>query len=121
MWDLYASRAVRQAPMGGKIRSKHADKVAETGCLDSNKVHGGNLQPHRRLRSGMIEEMDFSNYLLLFLHRSDEGWPEVCRNIRRARQVWGHLGTFLIRKGTDPIVSAKFYRALVQAVLLFGE
>ena len=44
----------------------------------------------------------------------------MLRNIRRAKQVWGKLGKLLRRKGADPITSAKFYRAVVQSVLLFG-
>ena len=42
------------------------------------------------------------------------------RNIARARQVWGSLGKFLRREGSDLIFSSKFYRAVVQVVLLFG-
>ena len=44
----------------------------------------------------------------------------MLRNIRRKRQVWGRLGKFLRQEGVDPILSEKFYRAVVQAVLLFG-
>ena len=35
-----------------------------------------------------FEEVDYFKYLGRILHRSDEDWPEVCHNIRRARQVW---------------------------------
>ena len=51
----------------------------------------------------------------------DEEWPEVLRNIWRARQVWGRLGKFLRREGVYSIILAKFYRAVVQVVLLFGS
>ena len=37
-----------------------------------------------------------------------------------ARQIWGRLWKFLIKDGADPIVSSKFYCAVVQVVLLFG-
>ena len=33
------------------------------------------------------------------LHRLDEDWLEVFRNIWRERQVWGRLGNFLSREG----------------------
>ena len=42
------------------------------------------------------------------------------RNIARARQVWGSLGKFLRREGSDLIFSSKNFRAVVQVVLLFG-
>ena len=32
----------------------------------------------------------------------------------------GHIGKFLRREGVDSTISAKLYRAVVQAVLLFG-
>ena len=37
-----------------------------------------------------------------------------------ARSVWGRLGALLRQKGADPKVAAMFYRAVIQAVLLFG-
>ena len=44
----------------------------------------------------------------------------MLRNIRRARQVWGDLGKLMRREGADPIISSKFYRSVVQVVLLLG-
>ena len=54
------------------------------------------------------------------LDRLDNDWPAVLRNIRKARQVWGRIGKFLRREGAEPAVSENNYRAVVQAVLLFG-
>ena len=51
---------------------------------------------------------------------SDDDWPEILHNISKARQVWGRLGKILWREGVEPTVLEKFYRALVQAVLMFG-
>ena len=51
----------------------------------------------------------------------EDDWPAVLRNIRKARQVWGHLGKMLQREGENPEVSTKFYRAVIKALLLlFG-
>ena len=66
-----------------------------------------------------FEGVDYFKYLGCVLNWSEEDWPEVCHNIRRERQVWGRLGKFLRREGADPIVSEKFYRAVVQAVIIF--
>ena len=63
--------------------------------------------------------MESFKYLGCVLHRTDEDWPAVFRNIARARQVWGSLGKFLRREVADPIVATSFYRAVVQAVLIF--
>ena len=42
-----------------------------------------------------IEEVDAFNYLGRLLHRSENDWPEVLRNIRMARKVWGNLWKLL--------------------------
>ena len=68
-----------------------------------------------------VEGLDSFNYLGWILHRADEDWPTVIHDIRRARQFWGRLGKLLRREGADPIISEKFYRTVVQAVLLFGS
>ena len=51
----------------------------------------------------------------------DDDWPDVRQNIMRARSVWGRLGTLLRREGADTKVSASFYVAVVQAILLYGS
>ena len=55
------------------------------------------------------------------LHKMYKKWLEFLRKIWRARQVWGRLGKLLSRYGVDPIILEKYYRAVVQAVLLFGS
>ena len=54
------------------------------------------------------------------MERSYKNWPSVMRNIMKSRHVWGRLGKLLRREGEEPTVSEKFYREVVQAVLLFG-
>ena len=55
------------------------------------------------------------------LEQTGDDWTAVRRKIMRARLVWGILGTLLRREGVDPRVTAMFYRAVVQAVLLYGS
>ena len=55
------------------------------------------------------------------MHQADNDWPALLLNIRRKRQVWGLLGKLLRRDGADPIILEKFYRVVVQAVILFGS
>ena len=68
----------------------------------------------------LFEGVDSFNCLVRVLHRSDEYWPAVHRNIVIEIQVWGSLGKFLRSEGSDLIVAEKFYRPVVQAMLLFG-
>ena len=60
-------------------------------------------------------------YLGRILTSTDDDWPAVARNLRKARVTWGRLARILGRKGADPKVSRNFYIAVTQQVLLFGE
>ena len=64
-------------------------------------------------RAECFEGVESFKYLGRVLHRSDEDWLEVRRNIGRLRQVWGRLGKLLRREGAELIVSEKFYQAVV--------
>ena len=41
-------------------------------------------------------------------------------NLHNARKIWMRLSTIFRREGVNPRVSRKFFKAVVQAVLLFG-
>ena len=59
-------------------------------------------------------------YLGRVLTDTDDDWPGVTGNIRKARASWGQLARVLGREGADPKVSCSFYTAMTQQVLLFG-
>ena len=59
-------------------------------------------------------------YLWRVLTNTDDDWPAVAGNIRKARANWGRLARILGREGADPKVSCSFYTAVTQQVLLFG-
>ena len=59
-------------------------------------------------------------YLGRVLTATDDDWPAVAGNIRKARVSWGRLARVLGREGAYPKVSRSFYTAVTQQVLLFG-
>ena len=59
-------------------------------------------------------------YLGRIMTNTDDDWPAVAGNIRKARVTWGRLARILGREGADPKVSRNFYIAVTQQVLLFG-
>ena len=69
-------------------------------------------------RAECFEGVDAFKYLGWVLHQTDNDWPALLCNIRRASQVCGRLGKLLRRKCTYPITSEKIYWSVVQAVLL---
>ena len=59
-------------------------------------------------------------YLGTVMTNTDDDWPAVAGNLRKARVTWGRLARILGWEGADPKVSHKFYIAVTQQVLLFG-
>ena len=60
-------------------------------------------------------------YLGRLLTATDDDWPAVAGNIRKARVSWGRLARVLGREGADPKVSRSFYTDVTQQVFLFGR
>ena len=60
-------------------------------------------------------------YLWRLLTATDDDWPTVAGNIRKAGVSWGRLVRVLGREGADPKVSRSFYTTVTQQVLLFGS
>ena len=52
---------------------------------------------------------------------SDNDWPAVERNLRRARGKWERLEKILVREVKDRRTVGRFKVAVVQSVLLFGS
>jgi hypothetical protein len=46
---------------------------------------------------------------------------EVGQQIKKARGIWARVGQVLTADNTLPKVSAKFYKEVVQSVLLYGS
>ena len=67
-----------------------------------------------------IERLEMFKYLGRLLDRSYEDHQAVLRNLRKARQVWGRVWRLLQREGSEQAVSEKFYRAIVQVVVVWG-
>ena len=59
-------------------------------------------------------------YLGRVITAGDYDWPAVAGNLVKARKSWGWMSRILIREGADKRVSGNFFKAVVQAVLLFG-
>ena len=68
-----------------------------------------------------VENVPTFRYLGRPLDHMGDDWPDVWQNIMNARLVWGRLGTIHRKEGEYPKVSESFYRAVVQAILLYGS
>ena len=68
-----------------------------------------------------IESVSEFKYLGRILTATDDDWPAVVGNLRKARRSWGRMARVLSREGADPKVSQTFYIAVTQAVFLLGS
>jgi hypothetical protein len=68
-----------------------------------------------------IKNVSEFKYLGRIVAYNDDDWPAVIWNLKKARIVWGKLGRILSKEGTNPKAMASVYKAVVQAVLLYGS
>ena len=68
-----------------------------------------------------LETVATFKYLGRVMTAGDENWTAVAGKLVKARNSWGRLSRILSREGADKRVAGNFFKAVVQAVLLFGE
>ena len=61
-----------------------------------------------------MEAVSEFRYLGRLLTATDDDWPAVAGNIRKARVSWGRFERVLGREGADPKVSRSSYTAVTQ-------
>jgi hypothetical protein len=72
------------------------------------------------IKNKPIKNTDEFKYLGIILEKNDNDWPAIRRSISRAQMVWGHLQKLLTKDTADPKDMTPMYKAVVQAVLLYG-
>ena len=67
-----------------------------------------------------LETVREFKYLGRIVSNDNNDWPAVLRNLKRARSKWAMIRKVLVRDQANPRVAGYFYKAVVQAVLLYG-
>ena len=67
-----------------------------------------------------LETVSTFKYLVRVMTAGDENWPAVAGNLVKAQKTWGRMLRIISQEGSDKRVSGNFFKAVVQAVLLFG-
>ena len=60
-------------------------------------------------------------YLGQVIAEGEDDWSAVVGNFKKVRKSWSRLTRILGREGADPGVSRILFKAIVQAMLLFGS
>ena len=68
-----------------------------------------------------LEHVDLFKYLGRLLVQDDDGIQAIRVQLRKARGTLARVGQVLQAENVPPWVAAKFYKAVVQAVLLYGS
>jgi hypothetical protein len=69
----------------------------------------------------LLEKVDLFRYLGRILAQDNDDIRAVRQQIKKARGIWARVGQVLMADNTLPKVSAKFYKAVMQSVLLYGS
>ena len=67
-----------------------------------------------------IKNVSDFKYLGRLMTAGDDDWLAVVGNLGKSRRSWGRFSRVMGREGEDRKVSGKFYKAVAQAILLFG-
>ena len=76
-------------------------KIRRLAAAEGEAAEGGGVQCLRE-EDAIGEEF---RYLGRIVTSTDDDWPEVARNLQKARATWGRLARILVREGADPKVS----------------
>ena len=68
-----------------------------------------------------LERVEEFKYLGRILRQDDDDTKCINNQIKKARQKWNAIAKILKREGSNAKTMAKFYMAIVQAVLLYGS
>jgi len=73
------------------------------------------------VKGEVLEKVESFHYLGRILAQDDNNVRAVRSQIKKARGIWARVGQVLQVDNTPPKVSAKFCKAVVQSVLLYGS
>jgi hypothetical protein len=68
-----------------------------------------------------IENVKSFKYLGRTLDENDDDWPALKQNLNKAHAKWTRIRRVLSREKANPKAMASFYKAIIQAVLLYGS
>jgi hypothetical protein len=69
----------------------------------------------------VLELVEVFKYLGHLLAQDDDDAQAIRQQLWKARGVWAQVGQVLRGENATPWVAAKFYKAVVQAILLYGS
>jgi hypothetical protein len=79
------------------------------------------LQQQFSVHGDVLEQVEVFKYLGRLLAQDDDDIWAIRAQLRKARATWARVGQVLRAENVPHCVTAKFYKVVVQAVLLYGS
>ncbi len=79
------------------------------------------LRQQFTVHGDVLERVEVFRYLGRLLSQDEDDVQAVRNQLCKARGTWARIGQVLRRENAPPRVSAKFYKAIVQSILLYGS
>jgi hypothetical protein len=79
------------------------------------------LRQQFTVHGDVLERVEVFRYLGHLLSQDDDDIQAVQSQLCKARGTWARVGQVLRKENAPPQVSAKFYKVIVQSVLLYGS
>ncbi len=79
------------------------------------------LRQQFSVQGNVLERVKVFKYLGRLMSQDDDNIQAIRAQIRKARSSWGCIGQVLRSKNVSPFVAARFYQAIIQAILLYGS
>ncbi len=79
------------------------------------------LRQQFSVHGDVLEQVEVFKYLGHLLAQDDDDIQAIRAQLRKARATWARVGQVLRAENVPPRIAAKFYIAVVQAVLLYGS
>jgi hypothetical protein len=79
------------------------------------------LRQQYTIHGDVLKQVEVYKYLGQMMAQDDDNAQAIRAQLWKARATWARVGKVLRGENTPPTVAAKFYLAVVQAILLYGS
>jgi hypothetical protein len=79
------------------------------------------LRQQYTIHGDVLEQVEIYKYLGRMMAQDNNNAQAIPVQLRKARATWARVGKVLRGENMPPTVAAKFYLAVVQAILLYGS
>jgi hypothetical protein len=108
---LNSPQVLKRVQVG--IEQKQQQEAAVTSALA--------LRQQFSVNGEVLELVEVFKYLWRLLAQDDDDIQAIRTQLRKAHATWAQVGQVLRSKNISPHVITTFYKAVVQAILLYGS